>query len=355
MRLALAFVSSLSIANVNNNVVNAQSDSNFCGLSWDDATNTCSKCCPSGSDDECIDELGAGYKCQTYTGCRDRIDRGEIADPCSNGDNDNSDNNLFDDSDDLPVFSDSYCATSWIQAMQTCSTPCPRSDECTESGHVCFAATGCNRPLEKLTSDMLVTLLGADSAMDDADGDIFLETMYAALRDEVEGEEISLGDVDLGEQIVSVRRRGLMGNKNNLRFDGEVHRRRLPTGSSALDVSMVITGEYRPPPYKDLNEIVEKWINRRGDDLVATLRERGERAGRVFFERVEGMEAQAMSTATARPTRSPVWNPTVRPTSSPSAYPSESPSWGEFSCVNDLLSMPSRHTCITYSIHSMSN
>lgn len=62
------------------------------------------------------------------------------------------------------------------------------------------------------------------------------------------------------------------------------HHRQLPTGSSALDFSMVITGEYRParrpgekppPPKKfDLGKVTEDSINRDPQGFVKDLKER---------------------------------------------------------------------------------
>ena len=61
-----------------------------------------------------------------------------------------------------------------------------------------------------------------------------------------------------------------------------------------------------------------------------TLRERGSRAGRDFFSRVEGIEAVRKDKKTERPTKSPqsspTWTPIGPPTSVPSGMPTESPS-----------------------------
>ena len=51
------------------------------------------------------------------------------------------------------------------------------------------------------------------------------------------------------------------------------------------------SGDYRPPPYVDLDAVAEDSINRNGAKVVNTLRERGERAGRDYFNRVEAIEA----------------------------------------------------------------
>lgn len=166
---------------------------------------------------------------------------------------------------------------------------------------------------------MLVTLNGADKTMDDADGDIFSETLMEVLQKVANENGISLGGIDLGEQTIAVRRdleeepddEDFYSNYEGQRRMGmavsNVTQRILPSGSSALDVSLVITGDYRPPPYLDLNVIAEDSINRDGDQVVSTLRERGSRAGRDFFDRVDGIKATAKDKVTERPTK-------VRPT-----------------------------------------
>jgi hypothetical protein len=80
------------------------------------------------------------------------------------------------------------------------------------------------------------------------------------------------------------------------------HGRKLPTGSSALDVSMTITGNYRPPPYLDMDVLIEDSINRNSANLVKDLKDRGGRSGTRFFESVEGLDATAVAKATSRPT-----------------------------------------------------
>jgi len=284
---------------------------------------------------------------------------GEIEDP-----DDNNNNNNINNNDNNIVYhnlsgggggNNNFCGNSWGAAMISCGMPCPQEMdvECTNVGETCFTAvTNCNRPLERLVADMLVTLLGPDSTMEDEDGIILEGTIYDILSEVVEEEGVVLDGVDLGEQEIAGRRelqrryrhRGLLGwhkddmfvsGNNNMRIAkvNNVTRRILPTGSSALDVSMVITGDYRPPPYLDLNVIAEESINREGAMVVSRLRTRGSREGREFFERVDGIEALARSAVTARPTQRPERSPTFSPTSDvtelpswlPSAYPTEFP------------------------------
>eukprot|EP00578_Thalassiosira_sp_NH16_P023045 CAMPEP_0181085262 /NCGR_PEP_ID=MMETSP1071-20121207/5140_1 /TAXON_ID=35127 /ORGANISM="Thalassiosira sp., Strain NH16" /LENGTH=714 /DNA_ID=CAMNT_0023167061 /DNA_START=10 /DNA_END=2154 /DNA_ORIENTATION=- len=108
--------------------------------------------------------------------------------------------------------------------------------------------------------------------------------------------------------------------------------RRLPTGSSALDFSIVITGEYRPssrpgerPPLpEDLNlgEVAEDSINRDPVGFVKDLKKRAAGTASAFME----VEADDLTTIsfevptneedlkTTRITNSPTKSPTPRPT-----------------------------------------
>ena len=193
-----------------------------------------------------------------------------------------------------------------------------------EEKTTCFAATNCDRPLEELVADMLMTLVGPDKQMEDEDEGIFEGTMFDYIAEVAEELGIGLGGVGVTGQNNIGRReleyryssRELRGWHGNIVINN-ITQRMLPGGSSALDVSMVVTGDYRPPPFLDLDVIAEDSINRQGAKVVNTLRERGERAGRDFFSRVEGIEAVAASDLTARPTRTPTGKPTPAPTGPP--------------------------------------
>ena len=102
-------------------------------------------------------------------------------------------------------------------------------------------------------------------------------------------------------------------------------RRRLPVGSSALDVSMTITGEYRPPPYQDVGLIIEDSINRASKNLVNDFRSRGSRGGTQFFESVSDLAAVRVEAATPRPTEKPTEYPTKRPTQEPTTKAQPAP------------------------------
>ncbi len=82
-------------------------ESNFCGVSFDEATRDCSLPCPTGS------ECPSGLTCFSQTSCADR---------------------------------DSFmCGYSWDHASATCSNPCPSGEhsDC-PNGMRCFAYTPCN-------------------------------------------------------------------------------------------------------------------------------------------------------------------------------------------------------------------
>ncbi|EJK50247.1 hypothetical protein THAOC_30810 [Thalassiosira oceanica] len=113
-------------------------------------------------------------------------------------------------------------------------------------------------------------------------------------------------------------------------LDGRPHIQRHPA-----DAPLGIVGHRRlhgrdrrlpSPPYLDLDVIAEDSINRNGDKVVSTLRDRGERAGREYFQRVQGIETVARKEVTMRPTRSPTGRPTPAPTGDPTPVPSGMPS-----------------------------
>ena len=87
----------------------------FCGTTWDEASETCSKPCPSGNNDECDD----GDVCFGYT-------------PCSLADT------------DIPVDS-FYCGASFADAVVSCTDPCPSGEhsDCPD-GQLCHPYTPCS-------------------------------------------------------------------------------------------------------------------------------------------------------------------------------------------------------------------
>ena len=300
----------------------------YCGTSWEIAANTCVQGCPEGTNDECSN-LGSDYECHFFTGCSAKVD------PINDEDTED-----IDEDNSNSATTNNRCGKTWLHAMLSCTQECPNGIECSVGGERCFAATNCDKPLVELMADILTTMRGPEQLMEPADTAI-LESTINDIMQEVAGEDgVSLRETVVGDQqLVSSRKlqqrydhRVLMGHDSYLGLDlkvSNITQRMLPSGSSAIDVSMVVTGDYRPPPYLDLDVIAEDSINRQGAKVVSTLRERGERAGREFFSRVEGIEAVRKTELTKRPSKSPIRTPTAspmgEPTSIPSSMPTDSP------------------------------
>eukprot|EP00579_Thalassiosira_antarctica_P008221 CAMPEP_0201877728 /NCGR_PEP_ID=MMETSP0902-20130614/9073_1 /ASSEMBLY_ACC=CAM_ASM_000551 /TAXON_ID=420261 /ORGANISM="Thalassiosira antarctica, Strain CCMP982" /LENGTH=1207 /DNA_ID=CAMNT_0048405235 /DNA_START=83 /DNA_END=3706 /DNA_ORIENTATION=- len=309
----------------------------YCGTSWSDAAHSCPKHCPNGTDAECA-SLGVGngvnYGCFYFTGCTE-VAAGAGA-GAGNGASSGVAAGSNGNSGQSPLIMNSYCGQSWLHAMLSCTDECPNGFECIDPNERCFAATNCNVPLEQLVSELVSTLQGPDTIMDLVDAGIFEGTLFDTFAAFAAEYGVVIGGVNLGDQVLVDRRelkhrmnhRALMGHDRYLNFDiRNVTQRMLPSGSSAVDVSMVVTGDYRPPPYIDLNVIAEDSINRNGAKVVSTLRERGARAGRDFFSRVEGIEAVAKADLTRRPTKAPTYDPTVSPIAPPTGFPSAMPTY----------------------------
>jgi hypothetical protein len=294
----------------------------YCGKSWPDAFENCYKPCPTQSDDECSSLGGDEFKCFGYTGCVDKLNEGgsgtESAEAVEEDDDTNQQVSVIETASD----SDFYCGATWTEAMVSCAITCPSGDdtEC-PNGQICFAAANCAVPLITLTSELVVSMVGPDSTMDNTDQGIFGDTLNDYISDAAGGEGgLSLKGVNLGGQMVSNRR--LIANVTG------VYHRKLPIGSSALDVSVTVTGEYRPPPYLDLDVICKDSINSDPGRVVSSLQERGNQMGRPFFQRVEGIEAVSRDDFTKRPTRAPTDGPTTTPTKGPTAV-----SLGNLKCI----------------------
>jgi hypothetical protein len=322
-----------------------QSEDYYCGTSWADAALDCYKNCTTGEDDECVIALGLGYECHGFTGCHAKL-IAEAADADAVAAEGTTGEVVIDPSSGTGTGTgtaataaggnnNNFCGQSWVGAMLTCSEPCPTTTECAFPDR-CWAATNCDKPLEQLVSELMTTLSGPDSTMDDADLEIFSGTVFDYINDIAIQEGISLGGVQPMGQSVATRRElqrraeylhSNYGTDRYLHYDiSNITLRKLPSGSSAVDVSVVVTGDYRPPPYLDLDVIAEESINRNGEGVVKTLRERGSKEGRGYFDKVQGIEAVRASELTARPTGSPIGTPTEEPTIAPTVDPSEMPS-----------------------------
>ncbi|KAL7465041.1 hypothetical protein ACHAXS_005369 [Conticribra weissflogii] len=352
------------------------SDEMYCGSSWIDAYENCHEPCPSGEDSECT---GDGWSCQVYTGCASKIG--------VNGE----ENGGTNEDGKLDPYENNFCGVDWIDAMLKCSDPCPPGKQCPE-GLFCYAATGCNKPLESHETRLILSLFGAERVMRGEEPTILEELIMSFLKLELEANKVAVNQAEMTKQEAIAEKvyDGLGRNRALNEFDGnqledslgsnsgrETHsalhkndhntrgdskarttkfllslidfsnnndqlstqetskltdkphnegrRRQLPTTSSALDVSMVVTGDYRPPPYLDLDAIIEDSINRASARLVTDLRERGRRAGTTVFDRLEAVRVVAEERATARPTPKPTLYPTETPTLGPTVDPTSSP------------------------------
>ena len=188
--------------------------------------------------------------------------------------------------------------------------------------------------MEPITSKMVMSLLGNYPEavnMGSTERGVFSESVLNLLAAKMEENKVSINGADvIGQSFVEQGgRRMLQWNDtitgSTMLLESNVEqRRRLPTSSSALDVSMTITGEYRPPPYQNIDILIEDSINRASQTLVRDFRERGSRGGTQFFERVEGLSAVRVAEATERPSRSPSKWPTQKPTT---VAPSQKPTY----------------------------
>ena len=141
----------------------------WCGRTWPHADSECPLACPSGDNDECS-SLGDDHSCFFFTACNSRVPE-EVEESSSDVPSDGSENN--------------FCGKSWLHAMLTCDSEgrtnaCPDGSGCdADRGETCFAATGCDRKLEQLVSELLTTLQGPNTVMeDDEDIDLFGGTIY---------------------------------------------------------------------------------------------------------------------------------------------------------------------------------
>lgn len=279
----------------------------YCGKTWPDAFDNCYLPCPTQTDSECA-SLGMGiddgeWKCFGYTGCNDKLGLVDEDEETTEMEEEQEEG---ESSITVIQKDDSYCGLSWGDAAVRCDTPCGSGSECTR-GETCYSATNCAVPLIVVKSQLMVSMVGPDQTMDYTDQGIFKETLNDFIAGSAVGEGVGLKDVGLGQQSLSLRR--LTANVTNIRH------RQLPLGSSALDVSVTVTGEYRPPPYVDFDMICEDSINRDPDMVVGSLQDRGGERGRPFFERVQGIEALRAGDLTKRPTRAPTDRPTtLKPT-----------------------------------------
>ncbi len=298
-------------------IVNAQEDPSLdysCGMDWVNAANGCSKPCPSGSDEECF-ELGEGYGCYYFTGCKTRFEelkkeQEELA--ALQGEDE-------EDYVEIPPELNQFCAPTFIEAMLKCSKDkaCPNGNECGE-GEECFGQTNCDRELKKPSSDMIFNLMGLSDVMVEEDLTIFKSAIFDILQK-------SLSDVKIHLDTVSITNQRYFENEKN------------------VEVRALFTAKYRPPPRQKLDSIIENSINLQQKDVGLAIKQAGNEAKRFYFAKLKEISAVSRENATNRPTVSPTGSPTFSPTGRPSTYPTSSPSESPSAAPSDIpSSSPSR-------------
>ena len=166
---AALLILAAAVRTASSQAVDQFAETYWCGTGWVDADDNCRLACPTGDDEECSSVYGDDHSCYFFTSCASRVD------PVPEGD---------DDDDVVPDGSENnFCGDSWLHAMLTCKegNECPNGNECDEliPPSTCYAATGCDRPLQQLVSELLTTLAGPDEVMqDDEDIDLFGGTIF---------------------------------------------------------------------------------------------------------------------------------------------------------------------------------
>lgn len=299
-------------------LVNAQEDPSLdysCGTDWVNAANSCSKHCPSGRDKEC-EELGVDHGCYYFTGCKARFEelkKEEEEQAALEGGKEE------EEIVEIPPEQNQFCAPTFIEAMLKCSKDkaCPVGNECGE-GEACFGNTNCDRELQEPTSDMVFTLKGPTGIMEDEDLTIFKSTIFAVLQQ-------SLSDVKIHLDKLSVTNQRYFSADDN------------------VEVSVLLTAKYRPPPRTNLDSIVENSINLQKESVKAAIKQAANDVKQSYFSTLNEISAVSRENATNRPTLSPTGAPNFSPTSVPSLYPTASPSGSPTSAPSDVpSSSPSR-------------
>lgn len=216
------------------------------GVSWTDAFENCHEHCPNG-DSDCTNP---GHTCHGYTACVPKV---EDAGGGGGGQANAGATSFFPEAPAVPSqYANHFCGLTWNHAHLTCKNPCPPGTTC-PSGETCFEATNCDRPLEPISSDMVMSLLGNYAGavnMGAAEKGVFSDSVLSFLMEKMEENSVAIKGADVTGQNFQADRRALEWNDTATGSSGTVELsfgqiRRLPTSSSALDVSMTITGDYR--------------------------------------------------------------------------------------------------------------
>jgi hypothetical protein len=119
-----------------------ESNNNFCGTTWDDASANCRdrQHCPSGTDDECTTEnhiCFGGTLCDVTKGDGAKFAYADVP---------------YED-----ISNTRFCGNSWDEALEGCSVEshCPSgyNEEC-GGGMSCYGGLGCN--VQDLVEEMVV-------------------------------------------------------------------------------------------------------------------------------------------------------------------------------------------------------
>ncbi|KAL7467920.1 hypothetical protein ACHAXS_008148 [Conticribra weissflogii] len=315
-----------------------------CGTSWMDAFENCHEPCPNG---ECSQE---GWSCFGYTGCASDLSAIEIAKISIAEDLDSA---AAYNPTEVDWYCGESWLDATENCRETCATGscsqtgliCFEKTGCSskvqsEAASVptelaedsSFNDTDTNmdsssEPPFQVESIVVLSLLGADGSMGENESVVMEETVLNYLDDQMRENSINIKDVVVSGQAANNGRKltriWLKGrshrensavrllryeqgnggveevkpkldfNSNGIHSDIERPRpnRYLPTSSSSLDVSLTVTGEYRPPPFQDMDAIVTNSVNRGSSQIMTDLRDRGRQSGSTYFDSVQDLRA----------------------------------------------------------------
>jgi len=133
----------------------------YCGKNFSSAQNNCPLRCASGTDKECIDILGEGYKCFNSTGCSERIKNREL-----------NDGNV----------GEGVCASTLKGAVMGCGyeDACSGDLDC-GGAELCYSDI-CGYRLMELHSEFLFTMIRIERPMDQAAERTFIKALTLVLE-----------------------------------------------------------------------------------------------------------------------------------------------------------------------------
>ena len=184
---------------------------------------------------------------------------------------------------------------------------------------------------EEVRSGLLLSLEGPECSYDSngnvvemsqSEQDAVAETVKANAAADAEENNVYNVDVDVIGISTQCERRRLSGRGN---IKGQ-HHRRLPSGAAAVEFSMVITGQYRPPVVPgetlepkprnlDLGAIAQESINRDPEGFVRDLKSRAPPGSSL--NDVEELDVEAVEAPPEGEEIAFTKKPTTQPTSPP--------------------------------------